>query len=213
MKRVLLGSALVALFASCSESPEEKVNTLIGEQIKNVLYHPETYDPTETQIDSAFAPFDDPVFFEYAVQICKLEKSIDVYNAMINLSALSMPIWNGDRTAYGRAEYQDKKDKYDKNVQNKKRAEIEIKKLSEELKKIIGRGRQFIGFKALHRYRANNNAGQTVFGEKMYLFDKELSKIVTIYDIEDEYRDMLQTVYKQIFEEYVSTGDEKSDEQ
>ncbi len=213
MKRVLLGSALVALFASCSESPEEKVNALIGEQIKKVLYHPETYDPTETQIDSAFAPFDDPVFFEYAVQICKLEKSIDEYNAMINLSALSMPIWNGDRTAYGRAEYQDKKNKYDKNVQNKKRAEIEIKKLGEELKKIIGRGRQFIGFKALHRFRANNNAGQTVFGEKMYLFDKELSKIVTTYDIEDEYRDMLQTIYKQIFEEYVSTGDEKSDEQ
>lgn len=213
MKRVLLGSALVALFASCSESPEEKVNALIGEQIKKVLYHPETYDPTETQIDSAFAPFDDPVFFEYAVQICKLEKSIDGYNAMINLSALSMPIWSGDQTVYGRSEYQNEKDKYDKNVQNKKRAEIEIKKLSEELKKIIGRGRQFIGFKALHRYRANNNAGQTVFGEEIYLFDKELSKIVTTYNIEDEYRDMLQTVYKQIFEEYVSTGDEKSDKQ
>ena len=72
MKRVLLGSALVALFASCSESPEEKVNTLIGEQIKKVLYHPETYDPTETQIDSAFAPFDDPVFWVSRYLVGKL---------------------------------------------------------------------------------------------------------------------------------------------
>ena len=56
MRRILLGALLVTLFASCSKSLEDKANTLIEEDIKKTLYHPETYDPAETQVDSAFTP-------------------------------------------------------------------------------------------------------------------------------------------------------------
>ena len=31
---------------------------------KKSLYYPETYDPTETVVDSAFTPFDDPLFYK-----------------------------------------------------------------------------------------------------------------------------------------------------
>lgn len=63
------------------------------------------------------------------------------------------------------------KDEYDENAQNKKSAEIKAKKLANELKTMLDKEQQFIGFKARHRYRANNNAGQTVFGEMKYLAD------------------------------------------
>ena len=69
MRRILLGALLVTLFASCSKSLEDKANTLIEEDIKKTLYHPETYDPAETQVDSAFTPFDDPVFYEKTINI------------------------------------------------------------------------------------------------------------------------------------------------
>lgn len=77
MERILLGALLITLFVSCGKSPEEKANALIEDDIKKVLYHPETYDPAETQVDSAFTPFDDPAFYEKTVQLCKLGMSID----------------------------------------------------------------------------------------------------------------------------------------
>ena len=77
MERILLGTLLITLFVSCGKSPEEKANALIEDDIKKVLYHPETYDPAETQVDSAFTPFDAPVFYEKTVQLCKLGMSID----------------------------------------------------------------------------------------------------------------------------------------
>lgn len=92
MRRILLGALLVTLFASCSKSLEDKANTLIEEDIKKTLYHPETYDPAETQVDSAFTPFDDPVFYEKTIQLCKIGMSIDEYDRKMKSAKSSMSI-------------------------------------------------------------------------------------------------------------------------
>ncbi len=129
---------LVVLFVSCSKSPEDKASALIEENIKKVLYHPETYDPAETQVDSAFTPFDDPAFYEKTVQLCKLGMSIEEYDSNMKSAKSSMSIWSGPyQSAFGRNEYQEAKDKYDESAQNKKRAEIKAKKLVEELKDML----------------------------------------------------------------------------
>lgn len=209
MKRILLGTALVMLFASCGKSPEDKANALIEEDIKKALYHPETYDPTETQVDSAFAPFDDPAFYEKTVQLCKLGMSIDEYDRNMKSAKSSMSIWSGPyQSAFGRNEYQEAKDKYNDNAQNKKNAENKAKKLADELKTILGKEPQFIGFKARHRYRANNNAGQTVFGEMKYLFDKDMNNIVATYDMDDDEYKTVQIIYKQMLGEDVLMDNE-----
>lgn len=204
MKRVLLGTLLVMLIASCSKSPEEKANALIREDIKKVLYHPETYDPAETQVDSAFTPFDDPAFYEKTVQLCRLGMSIDECDRNMKHAKSSMSIWSGPyQSAFGRNEYQDAKDKYDENARNKKSAEIKAQKIADELKSMLDEEPQFIGFKARHRYRANNNAGQTVFGEIKYLFDKDINQIVGSYDMENDEYKTVQIIYKQILGENI----------
>lgn len=209
MKKVLFGALLVTLFVSCSKSPEEKANAMIVDDIKKVLYHPETYDPAETQVDSAFTPFDDPAFYEKTVQLCKLGMSIDECDRNMKLAKSSMSIWSGPyQSAFERNEYQEAKDKYDENAQNKKSAEIKAKKLANELKAMLDKERQFIGFKARHRYRANNNAGQTVFGEMKYLFDKDINKIVASYDMDGEEYKAVQIVYKQLLGEDVQIENE-----
>lgn len=213
MISVLLGIMFVALFASCSKSPEDKANTLIEEDIKKVLYHPETYDIAETQVDSAFTPFDDPAFYEKTIQLCKLGMSIDEYDRNMKNAKSSMSIWSGPyQSTFGRNEYQEAKDEYDENEQNKKSAEIKAKKLANELKTMLDKKRQFIGFKAWHRYRANNNAGQTVFGEMKYLFDKDIKKIVASYDMDDDEYKAVQFVYKQMLGEDVQIEDNKFDD-
>ncbi len=87
-------------------------------------------------------------------------------------------------------------------VQKKiKNIEKKLAELADELKVMLNKEQQFIGFKARHRYRANNNAGQTVFGEMEYMFDKDISRIITAYDMEDnEYR-AVQIIYRQILNE------------
>lgn len=212
MERILLGALLITLFVSCGKSPEEKANALIEDDIKKVLYHPETYDPAETQIDSAFTPFDDPVFYEKTVQLCKLGMSIDECDRKMKNAKSSMSIWSGPyQSAFGRNEYQEAKNEYDENERNKKSIEAKVKKLATELKTSSENEQQFIGFRARHRYRANNNAGQTIFGETKYLFDKSLSKIVASYDMDSEEYKTVQIIYKQMLGEDVVLESEELD--
>ena len=213
MRRVLLGALLAMLCVSCSKSLEEKANALIADDIKKVLYHPETYDPAETQVDSAFTPFDDPVFYEKTVQLCKLGMSIDECDRRMKQAKSSMSIWSGPyQSAFGRNEYQEAKDEYNENARNKKNAEIKAKKIASELKTMLDKEQQFIGFKARHRYRADNNAGQTIFGEMKYLFDKDLRKIVATYDMDDDEYKAVQIVYKQMLGEDVQIENENFDD-
>ena len=212
MERILLGALLITLFVSCGKSPEEKANALIEDDIKKVLYHPETYDPAETKIDSAFTPFDDPVFYEKTVQLCKLGMSIDECDRKMKNAKSSMSIWSGPyQSAFGRNEYQEAKNEYDENERNKKSIEAKVKKLATELKTMLENEQQFIGFRARHRYRANNNAGQTIFGETKYLFDKSLSKIVASYDMDSEEYKTVQIIYKQMLGEDVVLESEELD--
>lgn len=202
MKRVLLGAMLVTLFVSCGKSPEEKANALIEKEVKKALYHPETYDPVETRIDSAFTPFDDPAFYEKTVQLYKLGMSVDEYESKMKRAKSSMSIWTGPYlSAFGRNEYQEAKGEYNENAKNKKDAEKKLEKLIEELKIIMDEERQFIGFKARHRYRANNNVGKTVFGEMEFLFDKDMNRIIAVYDMDNYEYKAVQTIYKLMLNE------------
>ena len=122
MKKVLFGAMLIAMFASCNKSLEEKANVLIEKNIKKMVYHPESYDPTETRIDSAFTPFDDPDFYEKTMQLYKLGMAIDEYDKNMKDAKSSMSIWSGPyQSSFGRNEYQEAKEEYTKNAKNKKK--------------------------------------------------------------------------------------------
>lgn len=206
MRKLLLGVVFVTLIASCGKSPEEKANALIKDDIKKVLYHPETYHPAETQVDSAFTPFDDPVFYEKTVQLCKLDMSINEYDRKMKRAKSSMAIWGGPYQsafeAFDRNQYQEAKEEYDENARNKESAEIKTQKLVKELEVMLDKKPQFIGFRVRHIYRADTNDGTTLIGEMEYLFDKDLSKIVARYDMEGDEFKTVQNAYKQMLIRY-----------
>lgn len=199
MKKVLFGAMLIAMFASCNKSLEDKANVLIEKAIKKMMYHPESYDPTETRIDSAFTPFDDPDFYEKTMQLYKLGMAIDEYDKNMKDAKSSMSIWSGPyQSSFGRNEYQEAKEEYTKNAKNKKNAEAKTRKLADELKSMLDKEKVFIGFKVQHRFRINNNAGQTTFGEMEFLFDKNMSEIFASYDMDSEEYKAVQILYKQM---------------
>lgn len=213
MKKVLFGAMLIAMFASCNKSLEEKANVLIEKNIKKMAYHPESYDPTETRVDSAFTPFDDPDFYEKTIQLYKLGMAIDEYDKNMKDAKSSMSIWSGPyQSSFGRNEYQEAKEEYTKNAKNKKNAEAKTRKLADELKSMLDKEKVFIGFKVQHRFRVNNNAGQTTFGEMEFLFDKNMSEIFASYDMDSEEYKAVQILYKQMRGEDVLPEEDITDD-
>ena len=71
---LLLGvfASITLMLASCSKSPGQKARELAGEEIKRHLYFPESYDPADVKIDSAFAPYDSAEFMELKSDLIKL---------------------------------------------------------------------------------------------------------------------------------------------
>ena len=203
MKKILFTIvALSALFVSCQKSNEDKASDLIKECMNKTLYHPETYEGVETVVDSAFAPFDSPEFFEKTLKVAKIGVEISQAESDMKNAKSSMSIWSGPyQGAFGRNEYQEAKDKYDTATENKEKLTKKVQKIADELKEELAKEPVFIGFKARHKYRANNNAGNTMFGEIKFVFDKNLSKVIAEYDMEGEEYVAVQQLYKMMIGE------------
>ena len=72
MKKVLLFVLVMVSLMLCGKSYRDQTVTSVSEDIGRSLIDPEKYETIGTVIDSAFAPFDDPVFFEKTLKICKM---------------------------------------------------------------------------------------------------------------------------------------------
>jgi hypothetical protein len=70
MKKALLFVLVMVSLMLCGKSYRNQ--TVVSENIVRSLIDPEKYETIGTVIDSAFAPFDDPVFFEKTLKICKM---------------------------------------------------------------------------------------------------------------------------------------------
>lgn len=189
-KTIYFVFAFFSFFISCNNSPEDKANALIKEEVKKNLLHADTYEPVETQVDSAFTPFDEPEFYNKTLQICKLVMDMHEYSEEMKDAQLSMSIWGGPyQTYHGNYEYREAKEKYEINEKKKSETEQKILKLRDGLKEKFNKEPKFIGLKARHRFRFKNDDGQITFGEIHFLFDKELTKVITSYDMDSpEYK-------------------------
>ena len=72
MKKVLLFVLVMVSLMLCGKSYKDQAVSSVSENIGRSLIDPEKYETIGTVIDSAFAPFDDPVFFDNTLKICKM---------------------------------------------------------------------------------------------------------------------------------------------
>ena len=172
-----------------------------GHSEKN-LYHPESYEAVEIQLDSAYAPFDDPKFYEKTLKLANYNSQAIELDKEMKQAKSSMAIYSDRYSEYSRNEYQESKEKYENTQAELEALKSKVEKLVEEIKAETQKTPSFIGFKARHKYRANNNAGNTVFGMQLFLFDKEISSIITSYDMDAEEYQLVQQWYKLMVEGY-----------
>lgn len=197
MKRIVLIGFVTLAFIGCTLSPEKKATSLVEKVVKNSLYHPDSYDPIETVIDSAFAPFDDPEFYNKTLELSELSANIEQYNREMTDAKTSMALWNSSYgNAYMKAKYQEAEAEYDMCAKQIEVIQQKAEKLAAELWTQYNEGKQFIGWKATHNYRANNNAGQTLIGEGVFILDHDMTEILAGYNTDDNDYKRVQMMYK-----------------
>lgn len=180
--------AVIAVSMTCCNSPESKIESMVEELVKNYLYVPDSYDPIDIRIDSAFTPYDDPEFRQFIVKASKKleEKNRDLEYCEMEIESdeSSMELWEDDW--YSRRYYNNAKEDYAEHTAEKKEIVKEINNIKSEIKERMSVSPKFIGYKALHSYRAETNAGYTSIGTVVCLIDKDVTSMVAAYDTEDD---------------------------
>ena len=199
MKKFFYLAFLALMVAACSQSPEQKAEKLIKESLKKSLYKPETYKPVETKVDSAFAPYDDPAFFKELAEFGIINSEYEELEEKAKRAKSSMAIWSGPyQSAFGRNEYQEAKEEYDEANAKMDKLKTKAQKLYEKIVSVLQGERKFIGYKALHNYRADNNAGNTLIGNTFYFIDENFTEIR--YSMEAEEYAQIQEALSQLKE-------------
>ena len=186
MKKEFFLFILVAIMAACSETPKDRAKKLIDDVLKKSLFKPESYEAVDTQIDSAFTPFGDISFYEQTLKFYKLSDELQHLDIRAKNSKKKMAENSGPYlTSYSRHLYNEAKEDYDEVMAKKEKLEPRVSKMAEDLKAQIKAERQFVGYWAIHRYRAKTVIGETVMSDVVFVFDKDMSQILHVFDTND----------------------------
>ena len=203
MKKIFYLALVAIVMVACGQSQEQKAEYLIKESLKKSLYKPETYKPVETIVDSAFAPYDDPAFFEELAKLGKMNSEYEELESKAKHAKSSMAIWSGPyMSAYGRNEYQEAKSDYEEANAKLEKLKTKGRKQFEKIANMLQVSNKFIGYKAVHNYRADNNAGNTLIGNTIFFIDKNFEEITYSMEV-DEYNQVQEAIssFKEQIEE------------
>ena len=198
-KALFIGFAALA-FVGCTITPEKKASSIVEKAVKSSLYHPNSYDPIGTAVDSAFAPLDAPDFFEKTLKLYKLGLEMESCDREMKHAKSSMAIWSNPYSTFSRNEYNEAKEEYDKCVAKMESLQRKGEKLGDELKGIAEQGRNYIGWKVTHSYRAQNNAGQTLIDKSIFILSPEMDEILAAYNTNDGDYENVQMMYEMMIE-------------
>ena len=203
MKNIIYLALVAIVMVSCGQSQEKKAESLIKESLIKSLYKPETYKPVETIVDSAFAPYDDPAFFEELAKLGKMNSEYEELESKAKHAKSSMAIHSGPyMSAYDRNEYQEAKSDYDEANAKLEKLKTKGRKQFEKIANMLQVSNKFIGYKAVHNYRADNNAGNTLIGNTIFFIDKNFEEITYSMEV-DEYNQVQEAIssFKEQIEE------------
>ena len=186
MKKFFYFVLVTFIVASCSKSPEQKAEILIKDNLKKSLYKPDTYKPVETKVDSAFAPYDDPKFFAELEELGKLGAEYNELQLKVKMTKSSMANWGGSyQSAFAKNEYQEAKQEFEEASEQMEKVSLKCADHLKVVANMMKEERKFIGYKAIHNYRADNNAGQTLIGNFVFFIDKDFKEVIYSITLED----------------------------
>ncbi len=207
MKKLLLSAITLIIFVSCAETLNDKAEALIKDDMKRTLVNPKSYKAIETKTDSAFAPQDDPLLYSLMLDIARENITIsDAESTIAEFNDNMINAENGMKMALKekRKNYKDDYNKfskiYDTCKSGKENVELIRDSISnlignklEQIKKRLNTTNQFIGYKSIHKYSAENVSDTELKDSCFYLFDKDMKKVVLSLPLQ-QYRSLTETL-------------------
>lgn len=182
MKKLIFILSIVFMLSSCGKSDEEKLNDMIAEATKASLYIPESYDPVSTECDTLGRDFINKANIKKSAKIISLVREAQSVKSQIERDAEQRDYWRGK---YGEF-FSDYSKKVQRGEEKRDGLKAEANKLFAELITDYNTNREFCGFIVEHKFRAKNNMGNVMFGDIIYILNKEKTEIVDAYDTSDD---------------------------
>ena len=189
MKRFLTPLfALCAILVSCqSPTQQERAEAFAADYIKKQLFFPDSYQPIECYVDTAFAPLETPEVFE------KLKKLASIYEKMEDAEKdmkrkedhYEMYKSFGSYSSYNVYQTKEAKAEFDKAQTLYSSLFDQFKSLGEEIADLNEQPKKPYGLKIAQTYKAQTNGGQTVSSAVLILVDYDMKKVQAAYGEEE----------------------------
>lgn len=181
MKKLVFILSVIFVITSCGKSEEEKLNDLVAKTTKASLFIPESYDPVSIKCDTLSTNFINDANIRKSVKIIELNNEIKNVQREIEINTEQQNYWQGKFGDF----YRDYSKKVQLGEEKRDQLTAKAKDLLGELIKDYNTPREFIGYLVEHRFRAQNNSGDVMFGDVIYILNKDKSQIVAAYDSND----------------------------
>lgn len=152
---------LAIVMVACS-SKEQKAEALIKDVIVTNIYKPDTYKPVKTVVVEAYSPYDDPDVWQKVKELKDMALEIESLEIQVKYAMGKLDEIN--------AKLKKKKTKRDN--------------LYEEVTSKLQAEPAFIGYKAIHNFRADDNAGNTLIGNVVAIIDKDMKHLTGGLELE-----------------------------
>ena len=127
MKTLLFIVVSATMLLSGCKSKEEKANELIKDDMFKVLYDFASYEPIETNIDSAFTSvYTDSIITRHAYFIKIAIEKADEYLDEMKDARKTMEIWSDGYSSYSNSRYYEAKNKFNENLEKAKACTIMV---------------------------------------------------------------------------------------
>lgn len=113
-------------------------------------------------------------------------EKLELTESQVKSAKSSMANWEDSYSAFGKNEYQEAKKEYDKRTAKFEEMNTKCRKLFEKVRSELISKKAFIGYKAIHNYRAEANNGNSCIGNVVAIFDKDMKTYIDVLDF-DEY--------------------------
>jgi|GEM_PF-4519444 len=190
--RLFIVVVATLLFISCG-SEEKRVNKLIADASKSMLYYPDSYDPVNLKIDSLFTDIITEKNIKKANRLVAINSQLELLQGEIEYSEEQVKYWRDLGFAYEMVR------QYSREVESKTQKKDELieegLQLYSELKDAINGERSFRGFVVEHRFRAKSNSGNVSMSDMLFILNKEKTEVLKGYDESDiEFQNFLQVI-------------------
>jgi hypothetical protein len=172
----------VLLLASCT-SKEQKIQKMIEDDLFRTLHDFKSYEPIETKIDSAY--FENYMIPEVMSCAYKCLEHFDKYAEYIEEAANEqkyVEIWESSKFSFGRDNYIKAFEKMNSAIDKFQKERGKINEIHSEIRKLIAEHKsvtpEFIGWKAIHRFRCNTKGGTPNIVMIHYIIDKDFKEII-----------------------------------